>query len=85
MARKAKKAAASLVIQTAVEVTIKLIIPVTEGSEVAEINKSVEQINAGTFSTYELIDNNYIKSEKAKAKLIQLTDKIPENIVEEDE
>lgn len=77
MPRKAKKADKPVVVQSAVEITIKATLPITEGYEVNDINEYVNDINQGNNSVEDIFTNFYYVDAKAKANLTVLEKEIP--------
>ena len=71
MARKAKRKVPQIV-QSAVRVTLTLDFPVTEGQEVNDIKKLLNDQDV-----YELIGNYFYKDVKTKTEIVTLTSDVP--------
>ena len=80
MPRKTKRADVPVVVQSAVEITIKATLPIIEGYEVNDINQYVDGINQGNNSIEDIFNNFYYVAAKAKAKLTVLTKEIPDAV-----
>lgn len=77
MARTKKKVAEPTVVQSAMQVTVVLTLPITDGSEVNDVNEYVDGINQGNNDVTDIFNSFYASKSKAKAKLITITSAIP--------